>query len=164
MQRAHKSRQVFLAGATGDSTIKHMKFTYFTFLLNVLSPVTSYAGLLENANDFYLVRCIEKEHGKVSIKFSSIDGVKKDIFINTAGPDQLLRFSSTSLKYLKWISELTDVEKLTYSYKEHSEVGMFGLRYIKHDKEVNFGVINQNCWRTITKAISESVKLEVVIK
>ncbi len=141
-----------------------MKYTCLTFIVIALLPITSYAGLLESANDFHLVRCIEKEPGKVSIKFSSIDGVKKDIFINTTSSTPLIRFTSTSIKYLKWVSDLTDVEKFTYSYKKHSEVGVFGLRYLKQDKAVNFGVINQNCWRTINKAISNTVALEIVLK
>jgi hypothetical protein len=144
-----------------------MKAQHVAFILLLFLNRQVNAAPLESANDFYLVRCQEIEPGNVSVAFSSLDGVKKNIFVNTSpkmGYKPSIVFDSNSSMYSKWILELSNVKWLTYSYKKGSDVGVLGLQLVKDDNKFEFGVINRSCKSDLYQATIGKVKMMLNVK
>ena len=144
-----------------------MKALHFVVILLLFVSRQVDAELLESANDFYLVRCQEIEPGNVSVAFSSLDGVKKNVLVNTSqktGYKPSIMFDSNSLMYFKWVSELANVKWLTYSYQKGSDVGILGLQLVNDDNKFEFGVINRSCKHILYQATIGKVKMVLNVK
>lgn len=91
------------------------------------------------------------------IRLEAPDGTRKRLTFNNKTENGLFVFTSTSLKYLKWASDLSDFEALKYRATDQG-VGVLSAGYKHLEQVFELGTISKECWDELRRYVKGLVR------